>query len=494
MSCDCVVIGAGVSGLTTAIILAQNGQNVALVEQAPKTAPLLRGFQRGGVWFDTGFHYAGGLGRGEILDRFCRYLGLADELEPVPFAAEAFDRCRGEEGDDFHFPWGGGRLRDALLSAFPAEGEAVDGYLQAVDAACARLPYLNLEADFGALAALGQAHGPTLQEVLDRLGATPRLQRLLSLHTLLHGVPPAQVPFTQHAAVVGPYYRSAHGLRGGGAALAGALEKRARRLGVELHLGRGAERIVTSAAGGLAGVQLAGGEHLACRSCVCTVHPSRFLELTPPELWRPAYRHRLAALEETVSAHLLFLVAEAPLPLLQGSNLYLAGAAHGPLTLTGVPLAQRPLYVSAASAGCDSMGLGVTAICPASFDEVGTWQNSTRGRRPAAYRQCKAEVAGHLIERLDAACPELRGRLRLVDSATPLTLSDYLCSPGGGLYGAKHRVGQYNPQSATRLPGLLLAGQAVAAPGVLGAMLSGFLACGSLLGHEQLRKDVQRCH
>ena len=69
MSYDYLIIGAGASGLTSALILAQEGYRVALIERSPYLAPLLRGFSRRGVYFDTGFHYSGGLGRGEILDR-----------------------------------------------------------------------------------------------------------------------------------------------------------------------------------------------------------------------------------------------------------------------------------------------------------------------------------------------------------------------------------------------------------------------------------------
>lgn len=80
-----------------------------------------------------------------------------------------------------------------------------------------------------------------------------------------------------------------------------------------------------------------------------------------------------------------------------------------------------------------------------------------------------------------------------MEGATPLTVKDYLKVPSGALYGVKQKVGQYNPIPMTRMGGLFLAGQAVAAPGLLGAMLSGFLACGSILGHDLLRKGLKKC-
>jgi all-trans-retinol 13,14-reductase len=45
----------------------------------------------------------------------------------------------------------------------------------------------------------------------------------------------------------------------------------------------------------------------------------------------------------------------------------------------------------------------------------------------------------------------------------------------------------------TRLGNLYLAGQSIVAPGVLGAMISGFVACGSFLGHDRLRSELKKC-
>ncbi len=89
MTYDYLVIGAGLSGLTASVILARHGYRVALVEKADKTAPLVRGFSRNGVFFDTGFHYTGGLDEHGMLDTFFKYLGVAPVLEK-----EASQVCR----------------------------------------------------------------------------------------------------------------------------------------------------------------------------------------------------------------------------------------------------------------------------------------------------------------------------------------------------------------------------------------------------------------
>ena len=493
MTYDFVVIGAGISGLTTALILALHGRSVALVEQAAEVAPLLRGFDRNGEHFETGFHYAGGLDAEGILTRFFRYLGIADEVETTPFAGSCFDRLRHPGGDEFHFPAGYDALSAALCEAFPAAAGEITDYLDLVRSACSTLPYLNLDADFGALGPFGALQGPTLAEVLARGISSPGLRRLLALHTLLHGVPAAEVPFALHASVVGLYYRSAHGIRGGGKHLAEVLARQLAARGISLFCGSRALALQWGAAGVLEGVRTDRHDLLRGRHCVSSLHPSSFLDLVGDGLLRPAYRKRLLGLAETGSAYLGFFTAERPLPLLTGSNLYLAGSVEGADRFFAVPIEDRLLYLAGSPVDGGPGQRSLVAICPADAAETSAWADSRYGARPAAYRQFKAEMMTRMQARIEKQVPELKGALTLCAGATPLTLRHYLGHPGGGLYGVGHRVGQYNPQAVTRLPGVFLTGQATAAPGLLGGMLSGFLTCGEILGHDRLRMEVKRC-
>src|SRR5512136_789110 len=127
MKHDYVIIGGGVSGMTSALILAKQGFSVALVEKSRQLAPTVRGFIKKGFFFDTGFHYTGGLGTGEPVDLFFRYLGLSDALEKVPFREDAFDsfRCL-KPPFDFYFPCGYHRIRERFYEVFPDEHATIN--------------------------------------------------------------------------------------------------------------------------------------------------------------------------------------------------------------------------------------------------------------------------------------------------------------------------------------------------------------------------------
>lgn len=495
MKFDYAVIGAGASGMSAAVILAKHGYSVALIEAARTVGPLLRGFERKGIYYDTGFHYTGGLRKDGVLDIFFRYLGIMEHIEPIPFDPEGFDLIRFSAPDrDFLFPYGYGRIRDRLLKAFPKERAAVDAYLGAVKESFQSRPYLNLEKEFSPLQELRSVHGPSLKDVLDRLSPDAALKRILSAHCYLHGAAPGDVTFAQHAAVVGSYYESVHGLRGGGARLVHAFEKTLFDHGVTVFCGRHVSGIDLSFQGNPESVRLANGEQISCKACIVSIHPRRMLELLPSDRFRPSYVRRLEGLDETFSAFILYGKSRSLNQRLKGKNIFsFFSPAENGFREKG-PLHRRPLFISSAvPKNSASTEPGFIAICPATLGQAGAWLHSRPGRRPGGYRIFKARVMEMLKDRVQESCPDISEGIEIVEGATPLTLRDFSHSPAGSLYGAKHRVGQYNPVSLTRIDGLYLAGQAVVAPGVLGAVLSAFLACGNILGHDRLRKELNAC-
>lgn len=494
MKYDYVVIGAGVSGMTTAIILAKNGFDVALVEESNKTAPLISGFTRNGIYFDTGFHHTGSLGKNEILDILFDYLGLSDRLEKEPYNPDGFDllRCM-QTGFEFRFPYGYERIQERLLEKFPGEAKAVKGYLAAVKETFDSFPYINLDADRLDISIQKSVQGPSLKEFLDRLTDNPELKWVFSLHCLLHGVPPEEAPFAYHACVLGSYYESVHRINGGGMRLAKAYDSQLKDLGVDVYCGQAAVEIYISADHCPSGIRLKDGTELNCRGCVSTIHPRSFLNLLPDTIFRPAYRKRLQQLEETCSAFILYAGCSTLPQSLTRNNLLLTSDWD----LTGLrqkdPLENRPLYVCRAhQPDGKTSSKGLIGIVPAPSGQWDGWSDSLPGKRPKDYIQFKENTGNRLERYIEKCIPEIAGNILFNECATPLTLRDFANNPFGSIYGVKHKVGQYNPISVTKVKGLFLAGQATVAPGILGTVISAFLVCGFILGHQQLIKQLQQ--
>ena len=490
MTYDYLVIGAGLSGLTASAILAKHGRRVALVEKAGKTAPLVRGFSRKGVSFDTGFHYTGGLDEHGTLDTFFNYLGIASSLEKEPFDEQGFDvfRCS-QTGFVFPFPYGPDRIRRSFERYFPEEAEAVRGYFKAVSDLYHTLPYVNLDAP---LALERLPYGESLRDRLDSLTDKELVKCILSMHCLLHGVSPEDVSFAVHARIVAAYYSSVHRIKGGGKSLAEAMDARCIASGVDVLTGRGVKELSFRHPERSPGRDSKTERRFSAACCISTVHPRYLLTMVPDGFFRPIYRKRLAGFEETPSAYILFGRTDMVMEDLLGKNQFLFAEEAFPGFDGGVPLAARPLYLAAAGED-EERGRAFMALCPASFSEVADWSRSTTGHRSGAYVAHKERIARQLLGRIEVFRPGFSGHVVFTECATPLTLRDFANNPLGSLYGVKHRIGQYDLLPVTRVKGLFLAGQALTAPGVMGTMISAFLACGSILGHEHLREELRKC-
>jgi len=495
MKYDYVVIGSGISGIASAIILALHGLRVALIEKSDRIGPLIRGFNRKGLFFDTGFHHSGSIGRGEIGEIFFRYLGLSDSLKQVPCNPECFDIVRFTDTRfEFRFPTGYERISERLHATFPRDGKAIDPYLEAIKEQCASLPYLNLDAHFGTLEAIKNVHGLSLAEFLGRHTDNAILKEVLYIHCLLNGVSPDEQSLINYANIVGPYYESVNRIHGGGGAIIREFEKALAEAGVDVFCGDAVTEIIVSPAGILQGVRLQDSTVKEADGCISTIHPLQLLEIVPESLFRPAYVMRLRSLKETVSAFILYGETDPDLEFLSGSTVYLLPPRDGDYFNLDAPLEKRPFNISSSGSQTrDGSKRGFFAICPATLEETREWQDSFLGCRPEGYRIFKRDISERMVRHIESNCEELRGRIRPVDCSTPLTLRDYSNSPFGSMYGVKHKIEQYNPLPATRLAGLFLAGQAIVAPGLLGAIISGFVACGNIIGHEKLREELKKC-
>lgn len=488
---DSIIIGAGLSGLTCGLLLAKSGRKVLILEQHSEPGPVVRGFSRRGIYFDSGFHYAGGLGDGGPLRRLLKHLGLAEKLEFLPFVADGFDRLRiTASAADIDLPVGSARIAAHLSHLFPHLQPEIITFLDEIEERWCDFPYLNLDKDF-ATAGLASLDEQSLAQRLEVFSSAPALQTLLSMHALLYGVTPQEASVTLNAQVAGSYFHSAHGIGGGGRRLIDACLERLTESGADIRCRADVTRILSSN-GKVTGVNLSSGETILAAEVVATCNPALLPSMLPAGVLRPAYRKRLEQLRQTPSALILYARCTTPTSLLSGRNMFVCPQPGTLQMALDKPLEDRPMYLAGADhrPAADSTR-GVIAIIPAAFDDVAAWQQSA-GQRCSEYLDWKKQITRRLLRHVMANVPEL-GELEPLDLATPLTLHDYSRAPQGAIYGVGRVLGQYNPQPQTRLPGFFLSGQAVAGPGLLGALVAGYYTCGTIIGHELLRGELRTC-
>jgi all-trans-retinol 13,14-reductase len=465
---DTIVVGGGIAGMTSALLSARKGRRVALVEKAPHLSPTLRGFVRDGTYLDSGFHYAGSLGSNGLLRHLLLELGILGALESKINALDGFDRIRFvKSGFDFVFPQGWDAVEQRLCKRFPEASTALRHFL-------ARVRDLWQQGRSAVLKDYGRSLGPlfmndghSLQTAIERCTDNAVLRALLSYRGALYGAGAKETSLAFHSQVAGSYYESACVIQGGGRAVVDVLEAALCDAGVQLCCACEVTHVKVSNHRQFAGVECKTGETLRASQCVWTAHPKGLLQAAPSGVFSPAYQRRISDLEETPSAFVLF--GRCPSIRFAG-NLILASEAEAVDDWESHPIEKRPLFIAAPSAAD-----GVSVICPATRADIPDVESPSETGRPPGYQQWKAACAQRIMQRLSTDAADLLGSFELLDVATPLTFSDWLGSPEGGLYGVKHRLEDFPLLPRTRMQGLYLSGQAVVAPGLLGALCAGFL-------------------
>ncbi len=465
--CDTIIVGGGVAGLACALLRARGGEHVLVVERSEHLSPALYGFVRRGTYVDSGFRYAGSLGPEGLMRYLLQELGLADLLSDAIHIPDAIDHVRFlKPAFDFSFRQGWESLEQDLCHAFPSDSRAVRSFLTQVRSLWEQSRTLFMHNRGRNPGVSFPSVGRSLQEALDGCTGDPVLHGLLSAHGMLYGAFAKETSLLFHSQVVGSYYESACLVRGGGRVWVETFEKALGDAGVEWKCGREISHICLDHKGGFSAVELETGERLPADRCISTIHPKLMLEMVPPNAFSPAYRKRVRALEETPSAVVLYGRFHSAN---FSGNLYLASEPRTILDWMHLPVEERPLFVS-----LPPRGSGASVICPARLADVPGGDVDRSCTRSADYQDWKGRLTDRLMERLSCYAHDLVGDFEPLDMATPLTFRDRLSSPEGGLYGIKHRMMDMPLLPRTGVKGLYLSGQAVAAPGVLGALCAGF--------------------
>lgn len=513
-----VVIGSGAGGLASAVLLAKRGWAVTVLEQHTRAGGFLHRFFRGGVGYDTGFHYIGSADKGQLVWRILGHLGVRDRLTVRSLDTEGFDRIR-FPGLEFRVPVGVDRFAERLVSTFPHEAVGIARYIELHKAAAAAYGWYNLQLDLPVEEVL-RVEGMSLRSVLNDCFQDERIRGIIAGQSALYGVPPRDAPFGVHAIVTDHFMQSAMTIEGGGDRLALELVRELRGLGGTIQFRARAERIeVQDGVAVAVHARVAGpspgpspGERSEGRTIrheadliIANAHPKHVLDLLPDGATRPAYRERVRdALPGR--AHIgIYMRVRGDLSALASSNLYRftsfsEDAIETPASPESVPFwfLTAPGMRDAAKPGQGAGGNVVLALiqgdwkqASACADDVGVPGDPARYQTPE-YAEWKAALLARALEAFRADSPDWE--ILSAEASTPLTTWRYTGSPEGATYGHYHSVAQMGRcrlPIKVRVKNLLQVGHAVGFPGICGAMMTAYAAIGEIIGAEQLVTELK---
>ncbi len=478
----CIVVGSGIAGLTTGLLLARLGHTVSIIEAAPRPAPLLQGFVRDGLYFETGFHCGGGLHPGGILWHWLKSLGLLD-------GPGALQDIRLDNRDIFHFadglqthlPSGSDKIINSITAQFPGCENAMRGFMDASLKILGHSPYLDACVT-GEPNPLTSEKSGLLEQLAARGLPTP-LQSMIASRCLLYGSLPHEAAFDEFSLVAGPYFQSNGTWQGGGRALARVMIERLQALGGTIQCGQAVNSIEADSIG-VHSVTLANGQTMPCDYCFFTGHPGQLGELLPTGILRPAFRHRIAQMPEGISAVLLF--GETRSALRSGESIYLIPESTLAPAFPSIEEDSPTIYIFCDREQHDGRK---SVMVVARVNTVDMEQNIAADGYET-WKQTTVHKIRHLVEK---RLPWLKDNWRIIEAATPHTMCRYLHGSKGSMYGLCHSIHDIPLLPMTRVKRLFLAGQNIILAGILGGIVSAAVAVGFAFGHDSVLKEFRKC-
>lgn len=497
-SYDVVIIGSGLGGLLSAVMLAKEGMKVCVLEKNKQIGGCLQTFSLQKHVFDSCVHYIGGLGEEHTLNKIFRYANIIDKLELKPFDSNGFDRVQfGEEAVSYPLATGSENFTEQLLSYFPKEKQALRQYISLLKKTGDHFPLYRLRT--GDANEKAKVSHWELTSTLAQLTDNTLLQNVLMGNNLLYAGVRNKTPFYLHALVSESYIHSAHKVLPGSSQISKFLANEIREHGGEIVRNTEVKKL-TEEDGKLQYAETQDGQQFYGKYFMANVHPEVLLRLLQTNLIKPAYKNRIKGLEQTRSSFMLNLALKPQTILARRHNIYWH-RSHD--VLHGINRNDKNSFDTLAVYSTESkehqgFSESLSVLTYMDYSEVSQWaqtHNHTgakeyRGDSYEAFKQIKSEQILDIVYKL---IPELKGNIIAQSAATPLTFRDYTATPTGALYGILKDVNkpaETTVATRSKIPNLLLTGQNVNLHGVLGVSITAVAACAELIGMEYLLKKI----
>lgn len=488
---DVLVIGSGIGGLTTSIILAKLGYHVTVLEKNRHPGGMTRSYKRNGIECSIGVHYLGSLGQGQILRRLFDYFEVTSKI-PVERMGQhggqngIIDRYLFDTGiiktGTFDFPEGFDAYEHNLKSAFPKEQKQISAILKLMRKASDKLHSLDLlYSTQNDLMLLDQSQ--PLGEILAELNCSPGLKAVLGVPSCWIGVPAEECPAFYHNMALVSYLSSSWRLKCSGSHMANVFAERLKSLGGNIICGDKVKEILVDSRI-VKGVRLKSGRILKAPLVIGAVHPKVVLGMLPDGAVKPSYRKRISNLKNTYGIFCVHAEVDAA---------YHDEIPYNIFKVSTDKYGNIPDVKYYQIRKSEKSGKNLLSILTSGKSQLWSkWENTLTGNRGRDYIEEKEKHSIELVNEAEETFGPFKSLKRL-DTYTPLTLRDWVNSPEGSAYGVLRSSRQLLATSLlnrTSVKGLFLAGQNVLAPGVIGTIMGSFKTVKMIIGSEQFNKKV----
>ncbi len=494
---EVIIIGSGLGGLTTGVILAKNGYQVTVLEQGVQIGGCLQCFKRRGGKFETGMHFIGSAAEGQTLNLLMRYLEIDREVQLSQLDPEGYDVVA-LGGKKYKFASGKEAFIRQMTEYFPSQRANLEKYFQLVEKVANASSLHSLKHAETDSVVNTEFQLRSINEVIDEVISDPLLAKVLVGNLPLYAAEKDKTPFATHAFILDFYNQSAFRVKGGSDTVATALVHTIERYGGEVLARKKVTRIICDDTHAVA-VEVNGEEQLPCDYVVSDAHPMRTLELLDTKLIRPAFRKRINQIPQTVGGFSVYLRFKENTVPYQNYNYY-AYEAETPWDCEKYTDSSWPkgfLYMHFCPEQDTEFASTGVIISYMQMSDVEKWKGTSIGRRGQDYEDFKRSKAEKLLAVLEKHFPGIRENIEEYYTSTPLTYLDYTGTEGGSMYGnAKdiHMGAAYRVPQRTKVPNVYLTGQNINSHGMLGVLVGTIVTCSEFLSAETIYQQIKEAN
>ena len=497
---DVVIVGSGLGGLVSAIILAKEGYSVCVLEKNNQFGGNLQTFVRDKTIFDTGIHYIGGLSEGQNLYKYFKYLGIMDHLKLKKMDEDGFDIISFEDtNEEFPHAQGYDNFINQLVNYFPEERQAITNYCEKVQATCNSFPLYNLEWE-------GKYDNEILRlnakQCIDEVTNNEKLKSVLAGSNFLYAGIEEKSPFYVHALSVNSYIQSSWRCINGGSQITKQLIKQLKHFGGEIYKYKEVSQFEVEN-NKVTAIKMKDGTEVKADIVISNIDPKTTLKMVGETNFRKSFFSRINSLEGVISAFSLYIVFKPESFKYINHNYYHFKTSANVWKAYEYDESSWPkAYMASmnASGKNEVWADGMTFITYMHYDDMKKWEqtfNTTADKndRGESYEEFKIRKAERFLKEIEIKFPGIRNCIRSIHTSTPLSYRDYIGGSNGNMYGYVKDCN--DPMKTfiapkTKLDNLYLTGQSINMHGVLGVTIGAVVTCSEIVGKEYLVQKINQ--
>ena len=505
-SYDAIVIGSGIGGLSTAILLAKAGKKVLVLEQHYEPGGLTHTFRRKNFVWDVGVHYVGQVNdENSLLRKAFDYLSrgklkwadMGDVYDQAVFGNDVYNFRSGYDN----------QVRQ-LIEYFPEEAEGIRAYFRLLRKISGKsvmffgertMPgWLSRTAGYFLRKGFLEYAGKTTFEVISSFTSNQKLISLLCAQCGNYGLPPKKSCFGAHAMIVD------HFIEGGNYPVGGASS--IHRTFIDTLFSHGGQLAIKSPVKKILienhkafGVEMENGDRIYGKKIISNagVHNTFNRLVDNGELMATGWN----SVAPSISHVCLYIgLSESDAALhLPKHNIWKyedynfdehfeehisVNHDRSPIIYISFPSAKDPSWQTLHPG---TAAIQVVGSFP--YDGMKHWEQSKWQKRGEDYNELKEDVKNFLLSKLLEHVPQIKNKIVWAELSTPLSTKHFSGYQSGEIYGLEHTPARFlfnvlRPR--TEIKNLYLTGQDIVCCGVGAALFSGIITATSVLNRNVL--------